>query len=249
MTRRIRDDPIEATGVNGSIRCVAQSPRVAMSLDIESQQRAELVDCMQRMIVEGLTRGASGNASCRSANGMLITPTGLLPEQMQARTIVDIDLEGHNQRGDYAPSSEWPMHAAIYQQRPDAQAIVHCHSRHATAIACCRLDIPAFHYMIAVAGGDSIRCAPYALFGTEVLALHAVAALVERKACLLANHGQITLGDSLAAALALAIEVEELAAQYWATLAIDRPRLLDAAQMRAVREKFAGYGHPQPATR
>ena len=176
---------------------------------------------------------------------MLITPTGLPPELMRPDHAVELDLYGRVLAGTLRPSSEWPMHAAIYRARPEAQAIVHCHSRHATALACCRRDIPAFHYMVAVAGGDSIRCSPYALFGSEALAEHAVAALRERRACLLGNHGQIALGDSLESALALAIEVEELAAQYCAALAIGEPHVLDGAQMRQVIERFAGYGQLQ----
>jgi L-fuculose-phosphate aldolase len=206
---------------------------------------AALVDCMRRLAAAGLSRGSSGNASARCARGMLITATGLPPERMAPEDAVELDLNGRVLAGRLRPSSEWPMHAAIYRARPDAQAIVHCHSRHATALACCGRDIPAFHYMVAVAGGDSIRCSPYALFGSDALAGHAVAALHERRACLLGNHGQIALGDSLEVALALAIEVEELAAQYCAALAIGEPHLLDGAQMRKVIERFAGYGQPQ----
>jgi len=134
------------------------------------------------------------------------------------------------------------MHAAIYEARPEAGAIVHCHSRHATALACCGLGIPAFHYMVAVAGGDSIRCAPYALFGSAELAAHAVAALAGRRACLLANHGQIALGATLEQALGLAVEVEELAAQFTLARSLGEPRLLDEAEMRAVLERFRSYG-------
>jgi L-fuculose-phosphate aldolase len=206
---------------------------------------AALVACMQRIAAAQLSQGSSGNASVRDANGMWITPTGVPPARLCADDAVAMDLGGRVLAGQLRPSSEWPMHAAIYRARPDAQAIVHCHSRHATALACCARDIPAFHYMIAVAGGDSIRCSPYALFGSEALAEHAVAALRERRACLLGNHGQIALGDSLEAALALAIEVEELAAQYGAALAIGEPRLLDAAEMSEAIGRFAGYGQPQ----
>ena len=205
---------------------------------------AALVDCMRRLAATGLSLGSSGNASARSAHGMWITPTGLPPERMGPHDAVEVTLSGRVLAGTLRPSSEWPMHAAIYRARPDALAIVHCHSRHATALACCGRDIPAFHYMVAAAGGDSIRCAPYALFGSKALAEHAVAALRDRKGCLLGNHGQITLGSSLEAALALAIEVEELAAQYCAALAIGEPRVLDSAEMREVIERFAGYGQP-----
>jgi L-fuculose-phosphate aldolase len=206
---------------------------------------SDLVECMQRIAAAGLSQGSSGNASVRNASGMWITPTGMPPARLCANDAVKTDLSGRVLAGTLRPSSEWPMHAAIYRARPDAHAIVHCHSRHATALACCGRDIPAFHYMIAVAGGDSIRCSPYALFGSDALAGAAVAALHARRACLLGNHGQIALGDSLESALALAIEVEELAAQYCAALAIGEPRILDAAEMREVMQRFAGYGQPQ----
>jgi L-fuculose-phosphate aldolase len=167
------------------------------------------------------------------------------PTQTQEDTLVETDLAGRVLSGDYLPSSEWRMHAAIYRQRPETGAIVHCHSRYATALACSARDIPPFHYMIAVAGGSDLRCAPYALFGSEELACNALQALRDRSACLLANHGQLALGQSVMQALNLAIEIEELAAQYWAALAIGTPRLLDDAQMHAVLERFRGYGQPQ----
>ena len=201
-----------------------------------------LLDCMRRAADAGLSRGSAGNASMRCAAGMWITPSGIEPQVMQATDTVTLDLQGRVLEGTLRPSSEWPMHAAIYRERPDALAIVHCHSRHATALACCGRAIPAFHYMVAVAGGESIRCAPYALFGSTELATHALRALEGRRACLLANHGQLALGATPEAALALAIEVEELAAQYVAALASGEPRLLDAAQMAAVIARFADYG-------
>ena len=201
---------------------------------------------MRQLLASGLSRGTSGNASVRYGTGMLITPTGVSPDQLFAHSMTETDLDGRLLAGELAPSSEWPMHAAIYRARADAQAIVHCHSRYATALACCGRGIPAFHYMVAVAGGDSLRCAPYALFGSDSLADLAVTALHDRRACLLGNHGQITIGRTLDAALALAVEVEALAAQYWATLAIDGPRLLSAAEMAEVQQKFAGYGQPRP---
>jgi L-fuculose-phosphate aldolase len=214
-------------------------------------QSGQLIDparCMQRIAAAGLSAGSSGNASERTAQGMRITPSGVLPERLDAEGLVEMSLDGQVFHGRLAPSSEWPMHAAIYLARPDAQAIVHCHSHHATALACCGRDIPAFHYMVAVAGGDSIRCAPYALFGSSELAAHAVTALRERKACLLANHGQIALGETIEAALALATEVEALAAQYCAALAIGGPRLLDADAMNQVMQRFSGYGQPRAAS-
>lgn len=207
----------------------------------------DLAACMRAMIAAGLGVGRSGNASLRIPGGMRITPSGVEPERLDPADVVDMDLDGRILAGALRPSSEWRMHAGIYRARPDAQAIVHCHSRHATALACCGRDIPAFHYMVAVAGGDSIRCAPYAPFGTQELADAALVALGGRKACLLANHGQIALGETLAAALALAREVEELAAQYAAALAVGGVRVLDEKQMREVIARFADYGQQPDA--
>jgi L-fuculose-phosphate aldolase len=207
----------------------------------------ELIECMRELSRSSLSVGSSGNASQRSARGMWISPTGILPARMGVEDLVELDLSGTVLRGTRLPSSEWPMHAAIYDARPDAHAIVHCHSRHATALACLGQEIPAFHYMVAAAGGDSIRCAPYALFGSSELAAHALDALHGRKACLLGNHGQIAIGASLDEALRLAAEVEELAAQYWTTLAAGTPRLLGAAEMNQVLQRFASYGQQNTA--
>jgi len=202
----------------------------------------DLSGCMQRVAAAGLSAGTSGNASARTPFGMCITPSGVAPARLDAQSNVHMRLDGTVIEGTLEPSSEWRMHAAIYAAHPEADAIVHCHSRHATALACCGMDIPAFHYMVAVAGGDSIRCAPYALFGSEELAAHAVRALDGRRACLLGNHGQIATGRDLDAALSLAIEVEELAAQYLLALTAGTPRVLDAQEMQAVIARFAGYG-------
>ena len=140
------------------------------------------------------------------------------------------------------PSSEWHFHCDILKARPDVNAVVHTHAPHATAIACLREDIPAFHYMIAVAGGDSIRCAPYALFGTEALSAHAVVAMADRKACLLANHGLITAGRDLDEAMTVAIEIESLCHQYLLARQTGKPVLLSSEEMQAVIERFPSYG-------
>lgn len=139
------------------------------------------------------------------------------------------------------PSSEWRLHAAILAHRPDVSAVVHVHPPFATALACHRRGIPAFHYMVAVAGGDSIRCAPYATFGTEELARAAVAALEVRRACLLAHHGLVAVGASPGAALELALAVETLAEQYWRALQLGEPPVLDAEEMARVVERFREY--------
>lgn len=194
-----------------------------------------------------LTEGTSGNASVRRDNvSFFISPTGMPYESLQPADIPLVHADGR-WFGLRRPSSEWRFHRDIYLARSDAGAIVHTHSRHATALACTGRGIPAFHYMVAVAGGIDIRCAPYHTFGTQELSDAAVAAIDGRKACLLANHGVIALGADLPAALALAGEVENLAAQYCAALALGNVRILEEAEMRRVLEKFRTYGQ-QDAT-
>jgi L-fuculose-phosphate aldolase len=148
------------------------------------------------------------------------------------------------------PSSEWQFHADILRARPKINAVVHTHAPHATALACLREDLPPFHYMIAIAGGDSVRCAPYALFGTDTLSQHAVEALRDRKACLLANHGMITLGRDLDEAMSIAIELESLCQQYLIARQVGNPTLLSEEEMQAVIERFKSYGkHATETTR
>jgi len=190
----------------------------------------------------GLGVGTAGNVSVRVPGGVLITPSGVPYAGMRPADIVQMTPAGDVISGRLAPSSEWRFHCDILARRNDAGAVVHVHSAFATAIACTRRDIPAFHYMVAVAGGDSIRCAPYATFGTAALSRHAIAALRGRQACLLANHGQIALGADLSAALAMAQEVEELARQYWLSRQLRRPVLLGRKEMAVVLEKFKSYG-------
>lgn len=201
----------------------------------------DLVATAKALNGAGLNRGTSGNVSARTPTGFLVTPSGFPYDALTARDLVAMTLEG-DARGRYAPSTEWPFHAAVYRARPDASAVVHVHSEAAMALACLRRDVPPFHYMVAVAGGRTIRCAPYATFGTTALADHAVTALAGRRACLLANHGQLTLGPTLAAALGLAVEVEALCATYLRALAVGEPALLSDAEMDEVLAKFATYG-------
>jgi L-fuculose-phosphate aldolase len=168
-------------------------------------------------------------------------------EALEPEDIVFVPLDGGSPRGRLLPSSETPFHLAIYRARPELSAIVHCHSPHATALACTGRGVPPFHYMVAAAGGASILCAPYATFGTEELSRHAVEALAEgRRACLLANHGQIACGETLPKALELAREVEMLARQYLLALQAGEPVLLDAAEMARVLDKFRTYGKQPP---
>lgn len=189
----------------------------------------------------GINQGTAGNASQRIPDGLLITPSGVPYESMKPRDIVALDTEGRV-RGTGTPSSEWRFHFDILRNRSDVGAVLHAHPPFCTALACLGMDIPAFHYMVAVAGGDSIRCAPYATFGTQELSDNALQALEGRTACLLANHGMICIAAGLGAALALAVEVEALAQQYWRALQVGTPHILPSEEMRTVLEKFRSYG-------
>jgi len=207
----------------------------------EASLRGDIIATALRMNELRINRGKSGNVSARIDNGFLVTPTGLAYEAIKPDDIVAMTLAGAS-LGSRLPSSEWRFHRDIYVARPELNAIVHAHSPFATTLACLARDIPAFHYMIAVAGGKDIRCAPYATFGTQELSDRALVALEGRQACLLANHGMIAVGSSLAKALALAVEVEALAEQYWRALQIGAPNLLSDAEMDIVLKKFQTYG-------
>lgn len=204
--------------------------------------RKGIIAVVRQFNSSGLSFGRSGNVSVRTPRGFLITPTGITYAAMKATDIVEMDREGSIISGRKKPSSEWHMHSAIYGKRPAVNAIVHVHSPYATGVACTRKPIPAFHYMVTVLGGDNIPCAKYATFGTEKLARHAVAALGEFNACLLANHGQIAIAADLSTALRYAGEVENLAKQYCLSLMAGGPVLLDEAEMRINVEKFRTYG-------
>jgi L-fuculose-phosphate aldolase len=203
--------------------------------------RAEIIATARRMNALGINQGKSGNLSHRIPGGFLVTPTGMDYDALKPADIVPMDFAGRHQ-GTRLPSSEWRFHRDILRARPEASAVIHTHSMFATTLACLGRGIPSFHYMVAMAGGDDIRCAPYATFGTDELSGHAVAALEGRKACLLANHGMIAVGPSLKAVLALAVEVETLAAMYWRALQVGEPVLLDRTEMARVLEKFKTYG-------
>jgi L-fuculose-phosphate aldolase len=204
-------------------------------------KRQSIIDACLRMNELGINQGTSGNISLRHDDGMLITPTGTPYETMQPEQIVFMRLDGTvetNQR----PSSEWRFHRDILKARPEVNAVVHAHPPYSTILAIMGMAIPAVHYMIACAGGDTIRCAPYATFGTEELSQHAVAALEDRSACLLAHHGMIAVGASLDRAMWLAVEVETLARQYHGCLQIGTPPLLPRAEIENVMGRMAGYG-------
>jgi L-fuculose-phosphate aldolase len=214
---------------------------------LDQHLREGVVAACQELARIGLTHGTSGNVSVRrDASSFFISPTGVAYETLDASDVPLLTFNGH-WFGHRRPSSEWRFHRDILKVRSDAGAIVHTHSPYATALACTGRGIPAFHYMVAVAGGNDIRCAAYHTFGSQELSDAAVAALEGRRACLLANHGLIAIGAGLAAALALATEVENLAVQYCAALSVGEVRLLDEAQMRQVVEKFRTYGRPDAA--
>lgn len=226
----------------------------------EDAARAAIIDAARRMNALGINSGRAGNVSMRwhrgGADGLLVTPSALAYEAMTVDDLVWLPVEapagedaGAEQPlrcdGTRQPSSEWRLHRDLYASRGDAGAIVHAHAPFSTTLACLpRIHvegIPAFHYMIAVAGGDDIRCAPYATFGTKALSDHARAALEGRRACLLAQHGTVALGADLEAALELAAEVENLARTYWLALQLGEPVRLDAAAMAQVHARFGRY--------
>ncbi|MBI5901181.1 MAG: class II aldolase/adducin family protein [Rhodocyclales bacterium] len=193
------------------------------------------------MNASGINRGSAGNVSARCDGGFLITPTGMAYDACSPGDMVMVGMDGAA-NGRRKPSSEWRFHRDIYLARPEAGAVVHTHSPFATALACQEQGIPAFHYMVARFGGDDLRCAAYATFGTQELSDALVIALHERNACLMAHHGMVVFGRDCDHALALAVELETLCEQYWRVLQLGAPRLLDAAEMQRVLAKFATYG-------
>lgn len=207
--------------------------------------RHEIVATIRWLESRRLYSGSSGNVSVRGGSGFLITPTGIPCDETKASDIVEMTLGG-KPRGKLLPSSEWRFHGDIYAARKEVNAVVHTHSPFATAVSCLRRDIPPFHYMVAKAGGDSIRCARYATFGTQALSKNALTALKGRRACLLANHGVIAVGKDLAAARRLAEEVEAICEHYWRAIQMGRPVLLPKKEMARVVGKFGTYGL-QPA--
>ncbi len=206
------------------------------------KQRIQLIEIARQMETAGLNQGTSGNLSARVETGFLITPSARPYAQCKAEDIVLMTQQG-TVLGLGKPSSEWRFHRDIYAQRQDAGAVLHAHPPWCTTLACIHTPIPAFHYMIALAGGDNIRCAPYATFGTQALSDHALDALQNRKACLLANHGLLCLDTDLNKVLALAIEIENLARVYAQTIQTGDPVLLSKAEMAEVLERFRDYTH------
>lgn len=208
--------------------------------------RAELIAAARLLDGLGFMPSKSGNLSVRTKKGFLVTPSGLPYAETTAPDLVECALDGAVLKGERKPSSEWRLHAEVYRARPEAKAVVHTHSPSATALSCARQGLPPFHYMVVMGGGADIRCSAYATFGTQALAEAGVAALAGRKAALLANHGVLTLSGTLAGAVAIAREVENLARQYLALLGAGlAPVLLTEAEIAAVVAQFGGYGRLQ----
>lgn len=206
----------------------------------EAALRVEIIERCLEMNRNGINQGTSGNISTRCDDGLLVTPSAVPYDRLEPEMIVRMDFDGSWQ-GSVKPSSEWRFHLDILRTRKDVNAVVHAHPPHATALAIRGQDIPPIHYMVAVAGGRDIRCAPYATFGTQELSDLALRALEGRSACLLANHGMLACGFNLGHAMWLAVEVEALARQYLLALQSGEPRLLTDAELDAVFEKFGSY--------
>ncbi|CAN7498363.1 class II aldolase/adducin family protein [Rhizobium sp. LjRoot98] len=209
--------------------------------------RRDMVDTCRKMNASGINQGTAGNLSVRTATGFLVTPSSLAYDTMTPGDLVEMDFDGT-----YAgrrPSSEWRFHRDILKNRPDINVVLHCHSIYATTLACHHKTIPSFHYMTGVAGGTTVRCAEYATFGTQALSDHALVALKDRLACLLGQHGQISLGKTLEGALWLAIEIETLSRMYVQALTLGEPPVLPDDEMARVIEQMRkmSYGHAPDA--
>ena len=203
-------------------------------------QKKEIIKFAKMLNDKKLSALRSGNISIRYKNGFLITPSGQKYSSLKVKDIVFVNLKGEF-NNKQKPSSEWRFHQDIYISKTNAKAIVHSHSTNATALSTHNKKIPAFHYMVALAGGSDIKCAKYATYGTRELSKNILKALKNRFACLIANHGQITFGSSLAEAFELAEEVDNLAKQYIKALLLGRPKLLSLNEMKKVLNKSKTY--------
>ncbi len=206
----------------------------------EIELRKAVIETALGMNSSGLNQGSSGNVSVRSGDGFLITPSALVYEECRSEDIVFVEMSGESS-GERKPSSEWKMHRDIYCRYPDAGAILHAHPVWCSTLACLEKSIPPFHYMVAIAGGDSIPCAPYALFGTQELSDNLLATMKDYRACLLAHHGLVCYTFDLKKILPLALEVEALANMYVQALQIAPPPLLSSSQMQDVVARFSDY--------
>ena len=190
---------------------------------------------------ENLSVLRSGNISIRYKHGFLITPSGVKYSSLKSEDIVYVSLDGKYDGGKLKPSSEWRFHKDIYKNKGDANAIVHAHSTHATAVSTHGKSIPAFHYMVALAGGNDIKCAKYATFGTEELSKNIIKALENRKACLMSNHGQVAYEKSLDKAFELAQEIENICQQYINALKLGKPKILSYNEMSKILGQIINY--------
>ena len=204
--------------------------------------RLRVVEAARRLSADGMNPGRSGNLSVRVEAGFLVTPSGAAYETLHPDDLVFLIADGSPSREQRTPSTEWRLHRDLYARRPEVGAVVHTHSPYATTLACLRKSIPAFHYEVAFAGGNDIRCADYATFGTQELSDNALRALQDRRACLMANHGVVALGNTLEDAFSMAEKVETLARLYWQALQVGEPVLLDEVEMARVLERFRTYG-------
>ena len=210
----------------------------------EQDLRREIIESARAMNAMGISQGTSGNISARMGDTMLITPSATPYDDMRPEQVAAMPLRGERGKwtGPLKPSTEWRFHLDILQGRPDAGAVVHSHPTFCTTLAIARRDIPACHYMIVAFGGTNVRCAPYATFGTAELAQYALTALEDRNACLLANHGMIVVGATLAKAMWLAGELETIAKQYCHSLMIGGPHILTDAEIADAAKSFGSYG-------
>ena len=210
-----------------------------------SKIKAKVIKYSKKLNLTNLSALRSGNISVRAKEkgieGFYITPSGRKYSSLKVKDIVFVSLKGIFDKKKGKPSSEWRFHQEIYVNKKEAKAIVHAHSTCATALSSHQNNIPAFHYMVAVAGGEDLKCTKYAAFGTKQLSKNIIKALKNRSACLIANHGQVAFGDNLAKAFELAQEIENICHQYINALRIGIPKILSKKEMKIVLEKFKNY--------
>jgi len=218
--------------------------RAAVTHTRSNTARSAIIASCLEMNACGLNQGTSGNISMRVGNQMIITPSAVPYDELQPAMLASLKLDAADAEfsGPLAPSSEWRFHADILRARPEVNAVVHAHPPYCTSLAIAHMEIPAAHYMVAAFGGNNVRCAGYHTFGTAALARACVSALRERSACLMANHGMLAIGTTLAKAMWTAVELEALARQYYQALQIGGPKLLSDAAIAKTLAKFANYG-------
>jgi L-fuculose-phosphate aldolase len=210
----------------------------------EQDARRAVVGAAQRLEELGLNQGTSGNVGLRIEGGLLVTPSGLAPGGMEPEHVVAMDRAGIVRAGQLRPTSEWRLHVGVLAARPDVAGVVHTHSPELTAVACLRRPLPAIHYVVARSGGPVVPCAPYATYGSAELAANVVATLGAGSACLMANHGVVTVAATLDAALALAADLEWLAGVHRRAVALGDPVVLSDDEVARVGELFESYGQP-----